>query len=196
MSDNEPNREVLFRQPISTTIIQIVSVIGTLAVLVIMYCQLDAIRDEQSIALRPYLSIETEASQPGLTQVFEMKNTAQENEMWKLGYWVANTGDYPARNIHYRIEHSTSSRFDDPSTFDNEKPIMLNPSIVQLVTTKSMARSEAIESQAKNATMFRHIYVKYEDDSGNSYYTNATWGLRDYKVSGPINWYLVSMNGN
>jgi hypothetical protein len=195
MANTEEKRKVVFIQPIYATIIQVISVLGTLAVFIIMFLQLTDIRHEQAISLRPYLQPRIDEV-PGTLSLYELRNPGQENEMWGLGYFIENVGKYPAKNVYFKAEWGQIAQMVEASTLDNEKPLMVNPGTKVLAIVKDLPRSEVIRIQKGGGRIYRHFYIKYEDNDGTAYHCSATWILSDYEVGSRITWRLVTNDGN
>jgi hypothetical protein len=168
-------------------VIQAAGVIGTLAVFAVMYLQLAAIRDEQAMTLRPYITLGVEMG---------FSNVGQDNEIWELTYILQNVGQFPAQNVHYKVEHTAARAMNVPSAFDNTDPIMIPPygGISPVFTT--YPRSEVIRIQKGSDRVYRHIYVQYEDARGNKYFSQSTWILSGYDVGLPVMWQLVKSGGS
>jgi hypothetical protein len=197
MSEEKKISKVMFFQPWYTTLIQIAVALLTLALFLVMCDQLGRVRHEQAISLRPYVHLEIEKEDPiRALQLHDTRNLGEENEIWVLGYWVMNVGKYPAKNVYVRAEWSSSPEFDSPGTFDNKDPMMVNPAMRMFATSTDLARSEVIRRQDQGKTVYRHGYVKYEDNDGNQYYSKATWILSEYEVGSPVRWRLLTNEGS
>ena len=194
-NDSSKRREVVFKQTAQSVVLQWLAVLGTLAVFCVMYFQLDAIRLEQSVTLRPYVELTVE-DWAGATQVFDISNAAQADETWRLGYWIKNVGKYPARNVRYWVQHTESGEIPQGVAFKDDRPLSLSPGSLILATTEATTRSQAIDIVDRSSDFYRHFYVQYEDAEGRTYRAEATWVLLEYKVGNPIRWHLTRMTGD
>jgi hypothetical protein len=195
MAENKESRNVVFLQPWYTTAIQIIAILATIAVLLIMYLQLRDIRHEQSMALRPYLHLDIDIME-SKTQLTEIWNAGKADEIWGLGYYIENVGKYPARDVFFKTDWSTSRKSEVPSSFDNDEPQLINPGLRMLAIIKTLPRSEVLRVTGKGDKLYRHFYVQYKDKDGRSYFSSATWILSHYRVGAAIRWELVTNDGN
>ncbi len=194
MSEEKKVSKVKFLQPWYTTLIQAAAAVGTVILFIIMFQQLQDIRHEQAVSLRPYIHLEIEPAF-GVVQLTDWRSVGGQTEIWVLGYWLTNVGKYPAKNVFYKADWSNSSEIESPTKFDNNKPITVSPGMTMIATQKELARSEVLGVQDRGDRIYRHVYVKYQDGDGNEYYWKATWILSEYDVGSPIRWHLLTSEG-
>ncbi len=120
--------------------------------------------------------------------------TEEGGERWALWYWVINVSDHPAHELRYYHETTTNEEINPPTRDEYEgrrsKQITW-PGDVLECGYDSKLRQQAVDELKEGHKLFRHFYVQYEDQYGNSYTYKAKWRIEDYETGKPLGFYLL-----
>jgi|GEM_PF-4842824 len=100
-----------------------------------------------------------------------------------LNYYVINKGIHPAYKFKYhhelrKIRNMVFPILDSMQTMHEYKTLW--PSDFWSCGADNILEQNLIDS-LKSDTLYRHLFISYEDENGNKYKQKAVWQIMDYK---------------